>query len=330
MERRFQVFVSSTFDDLEQARKEVSTAILRSSCFPAGMELFPAADLEQLEYIKQIIAESDYFILVSAGKYGSIHPNTGLSFTEMEYDFAVEIGKPIIRLLHKSPFQSLPGKAIEQSDQGRKKLEAFRAKLSTARLVNYWNDSKELGQQAVLALLDIIKRSPARGWVRGDQALTIEIIRELEQLRSIAAKITTTAPKKEELLQFNDLVKLTQIPILAASSEEGSRSNSRRVGMADMANKDVAEAVFLALISHTAIENIGEAASDILTDSHEFPKKYSKHNYIWLEMEDETTKHFLYYLESRGLARAASPSYWQLTSRGRANAVFLSTQKNIG
>jgi hypothetical protein len=128
MERRHQVFVSSTFEDLEEARKEVSAALLKSDCFPAGMELFPAADLEQFEYIKQVISGCDYFLLVSAGKYGSIHPETGASYTEMEYDFATNIGKPIIRLLHKDPFAILPGKAIEQTDRSREQLKAFRQK----------------------------------------------------------------------------------------------------------------------------------------------------------------------------------------------------------
>jgi len=102
MEKRYQVFISSTFQDLQNARQEVSQALLRADCFPAGMELFPAADEEQFEFIKTVIDQSDYYIIISAGRYGSIHPETKLSYTEMEYDYAVEIGIPIIRLLHEA------------------------------------------------------------------------------------------------------------------------------------------------------------------------------------------------------------------------------------
>ncbi|MEM9043886.1 MAG: DUF4062 domain-containing protein, partial [Pseudomonadota bacterium] len=77
MEKRYQVFISSTLKDLENARQEVSTALLRAHCFPASMELFPAADEEQFEFIKQVIQQSDYYIIISAGRYGSIHPETG-------------------------------------------------------------------------------------------------------------------------------------------------------------------------------------------------------------------------------------------------------------
>lgn len=47
LERRFQVFVSSTYLDLREARGEVMQALLELDCMPAGMELFPAANDDQ-------------------------------------------------------------------------------------------------------------------------------------------------------------------------------------------------------------------------------------------------------------------------------------------
>jgi len=128
MEKRYQVFISSTFQDLKNARQEVSQALLRADCFPAGMELFPAADEEQFAFIKTVIDQSDYYIIISAGRYGTIHPETGLSYTEMEYDYAVETGKPVIRLLHKDPFNELKGEFIEKKDKGRRALKNFERK----------------------------------------------------------------------------------------------------------------------------------------------------------------------------------------------------------
>lgn len=168
MDKRFQVFISSTFLDLKPARQEVSQALLRTGCFPAGMELFPAADEEQLEFIKAIIDESDYYIVISAGRYGAIEPRTQKSYTELEYDYAVSIKKPIIRFLHRDPFKTLLGEHIEQSDEGKMRLEAFRNKMMADRLVCFWEHPRELGAEIILAL-DHLKRSkPAQGWVRGD------------------------------------------------------------------------------------------------------------------------------------------------------------------
>lgn len=166
MEKRYQVFISSTFQDLKDARQEVSQALLRANCFPAGMELFPAADEEQFEYIKSVIDASDYYMLITAGRYGSIHPETGLSYTEMEYDYAVETGKPVIRLLHKDPFNALKGQKIERSKKGRKALEDFRTKLKTGKLVAFWSSAGELQKEALLALTDIQERRPTDGWTR--------------------------------------------------------------------------------------------------------------------------------------------------------------------
>jgi hypothetical protein len=43
-EKRYQVFVSSTDEDLIVERPEVIQALLELKCIPAGMELFPEAE----------------------------------------------------------------------------------------------------------------------------------------------------------------------------------------------------------------------------------------------------------------------------------------------
>src|SRR5690242_6691397 len=86
-ERRHQVFISSTYDDLKLERTQVTQSILEMNHIPAGMELFPASDETQWEVIKKVIDQSDYYIVLIAGRYGSTDQN-GISFTEKEYDYA--------------------------------------------------------------------------------------------------------------------------------------------------------------------------------------------------------------------------------------------------
>ncbi|MFR7936174.1 MAG: DUF4062 domain-containing protein [Clostridium perfringens] len=95
MEKRYQIFISSTFADLQEERKAIMDAIMDLNCFPAGMEMFPANDSEQFEYIKTIIDESDYYVLVLAGRYGSVAED-GKSYTEKEFDYAKEKGIPVL------------------------------------------------------------------------------------------------------------------------------------------------------------------------------------------------------------------------------------------
>ena len=73
MDKRYQVFVSSTFEDLQEERKEVMQALLELDCIPAGMELFPAADEAQWTLIKRVIDDCDYYLVIVGGRYGSVN-----------------------------------------------------------------------------------------------------------------------------------------------------------------------------------------------------------------------------------------------------------------
>ena len=46
MEKKYQIFISSTYKDLIEARSKVRDAILSMMHFPVGMEMFNAADEE--------------------------------------------------------------------------------------------------------------------------------------------------------------------------------------------------------------------------------------------------------------------------------------------
>jgi len=96
MKRKLQVFVSSTFTDLIEERQAAVSAILKAGHIPAGMELFTAADRSQMDIIKNWIDESDVYMLILGGRYGSIEPTTGKSYTELEYDYAVQQGKALL------------------------------------------------------------------------------------------------------------------------------------------------------------------------------------------------------------------------------------------
>lgn len=128
MDRRYQVFVSSTFDDLREQRASVIGVLLQMDCFLAGMELFPAADDDSWTLIKNVIADSDYYLVVLAGRYGSVPTGETKSYTHLEYEYALSIGKPTIALLHNSP-DTLAADKTERSDEGRSRLDHFRESL---------------------------------------------------------------------------------------------------------------------------------------------------------------------------------------------------------
>src|SRR6266704_2128879 len=101
-DKRYQVFVSSTYEDLQMERQEVMQALLELDCIPSGMELFPAADEDQWSLIKRVIDDCDYYIVIIAGRYGSIGPE-GKSYTQMEYEYAAQKSIPVFGFLHAEP-----------------------------------------------------------------------------------------------------------------------------------------------------------------------------------------------------------------------------------
>lgn len=204
MDKRYQVFVSSTYADLQVERQEVIQALLELDCIPAGMELFPAADEDQWTLIKKVIDDCDYYIVVVGGRYGSLSAE-GLSYTQMEYEYALTKGKPIIGFLHKDP-GAIPTSKSEQTDEGKLKLKAFRA-LMEKKMCKYWNTSSELGSVVSRSVVKLIKAHPAVGWVRADQvpdeASSQEILRlrkQIEVLDATLAKTRLEAPKGIEHL----------------------------------------------------------------------------------------------------------------------------------
>jgi hypothetical protein len=165
MEKRYQVFVSSTFEDLHEERQEVIQALLELNCIPSGMELFPAANEDQWTLIRRIIDDCDYYLVIIAGRYGSIGPD-GLSYTEMEYRYALKQGKPIVAFIHRDP-GTLPSNRTELSTEGRLKLEEFRT-LAQQKTVRFWKSPGELGAVVSRSLIHLMQTTAARGWVRAD------------------------------------------------------------------------------------------------------------------------------------------------------------------
>ena len=166
MDKRYQVFVSSTFEDLREERSAAIEALLRIDCIPAGMELFPAADDDSWTLIKSVIDDCDYYLVIVAGRYGSISPGTTRSYTHLEYEYALEIGKPTIALIHSKPGELAAGKC-ERSEEGRKRLEEFRADLRKKNC-RLWADRAELVSGVFTGVQHLKKTRPAVGWVKSN------------------------------------------------------------------------------------------------------------------------------------------------------------------
>jgi len=191
MDKRFQVFVSSTFEDLRVERATVIKSLLELDCFPAGMELFPAADEDSLSLIKSVINDSDYHLTIVGGRYGSIHEPSGKSFTQLEYEYALESGKPTIALIHSKP-NLLPMEKSEATEDGRQRLEAFRNELRKKNC-RLWADPGELTAAVFTGVQNLKRTRSAVGWIKASsasgEALKDELISVRRQLDATQAHL---------------------------------------------------------------------------------------------------------------------------------------------
>lgn len=180
MEVKYQIFVSSTYEDLKEERAVVMETILKLEQIPIGMEMFNAGDEEQWELIKRTIDSSDYYLVIIGGRYGSIATD-GYSYTEKEYRYAVDAGKPILTFINRNE-DIISNEGIEK----QYKLQQFRNK-AKGKIASFWTNKDELGTAVAASLHSVISKKPGIGWIRADEYETqkrelADFIRRYEEL----------------------------------------------------------------------------------------------------------------------------------------------------
>lgn len=178
--KKLQVFVSSTYTDLKEERQAAVEAILTAGHIPAGMELFTAGDQSQLDVIRRWIDESDVFLLILGGRYGSLEPTTGKSYIQLEYEYATERGKPLFAVVIEDAALDERVKAVGKSVieiENAALLREFRQGV-LSKLVRFWSDVRDIKLSIHEKMGEFTRRSDLTGWVPGDQAVNGSLLAE--------------------------------------------------------------------------------------------------------------------------------------------------------
>lgn len=257
-EKRYQVFLSSTFADLKEERIRVIQTLMEMDCIPAGMELFPATDEDQFEFIKRIIDDCDYYIVVVGGRYGSL-TGEGVSYTEKEYRYAIERKIHVIALLHGTP-GDIPNSKSELDPKARERLEDFREHLSLGRLVKFWSKASDLPGLVALSLNKAIKMHPAVGWIRADSASDPALLQEINELRKDNIRLQERVAKlaDQPIVDPGSLASMDETISVTGKSRGFSRGRSGREQRSYMWCATVTWSKIFALISPYLIEYIVE------------------------------------------------------------------------
>ena len=207
-EKKYQVFISSTYTDLVEERRKVLDILLMADCIPAGMEAFVATDNDQFEVIKKVIDLCDYYILILGMRYGSINPSTGISYTEMEYEYAKEKGIPVLVFAIDDSID-IPKEKIETDVEKLEKLKSFRNNALTNRLASIWKNIDELTGKVAISIMRAKAEIERPGWQRAVDYDEASLRKQIMDLSSENEKIKENLDKAnkiiEELTSTNDL-----------------------------------------------------------------------------------------------------------------------------
>ena len=153
MVKRKCVMISSTARDLPEHRKEVMDACLRQGMFPVMMEHLPASDDEAISASLKMVDEADIYLGVFAHRYGYVPKEsnpTQISVTEMEYNRAVE--RKITHLIFVMDEEHPIKKSDVEMGEGAAKLDAFKKRLLTDNIVNFFKSPADLRAYVINSL----------------------------------------------------------------------------------------------------------------------------------------------------------------------------------
>lgn len=105
------VFISSTFYDLKQVRRDLSIFIEAMGYHPldsADQRFYADPDLHSFDVCTSNVTTADVLVLIIGGRSGSRVPGTRRSITNHEYRHAVEKGIPVFTFVESAVWDLLP------------------------------------------------------------------------------------------------------------------------------------------------------------------------------------------------------------------------------
>jgi len=333
--KRYQVFVSSTQADLRDEREAIINSLTKIGYIAVGMEQFPATDEEQMDYIRPVIDESDYYVVVIKGRYGSVGAD-GISYTEKEFRYAVESGKPALAFLYKD-VGSLRLSDTDRDPEKMRKLNEFRAELELKRIVKYWLSVEELVASVKDSVNDQVRRRPAVGWIRGNQALDPEVYRERDELRKEVENLRRRLlefSEAEGLAQGKDLINLKfKVTFRRRSSQERFKDvmsfEDDETRPTVMKTLSISCDELFDLLRVHLYQGDAESTFAIVLENW-YKNEYEKNNKtdkVRINLEYKLIESLRFHFEALGLINAELPDNvygsapqlcWRLTDKGRA------------
>jgi hypothetical protein len=151
------VFISSTYSDLQNYRRKVWDLLEKYDVSLIGMEKFGARKESPLITCLAEVEQSDIFICIVAMKLGSVDKKSGKSFTQLEYEKAYLLNKEILIYLADEKQLRFSIDDID-FDENREKLKAFKNTIKERHTVDFFSSEDDLINKLKRRFDDLLKK----------------------------------------------------------------------------------------------------------------------------------------------------------------------------
>lgn len=313
-EKKYQVFISSTYSDLVDERRRILDILLMADCIPAGMEAFVATDVEQFEVIKKVIDLCDYYVLIIGKRYGSVNPATGLSYTEMEYEYAKQQQIPVLVFAIDEAVE-LPVDKVEVDPNKIESLKRFRQNAMMNRLVSLWKTPDELTAALAISIMRAKSEIERPGWQRAKSYDETTLLRDIMNFQKENARLKKELTSAKEELRA--ITATTDVAFENCSiTIEYKKKQEQFAPKYEKTAQDLTE-----LFKIIAIQMLDVALTESSVDKILRSKLFGENSHWYSFCDPQFVKQLLNQLKAAGLlysswSKDKSTLFWGLTKKG--------------
>lgn len=221
--RKYQVFISSTFRNMEQARKAAIAGVADCHHIPIALENFAPQSMSDLEVIKKAVKECPIYVLILGPTYGAMPPGSDKSYIHIEYELAKKDNREILVFpLEWSDINAQREKLDHGHDiselENTGKLKAFWEEVQHGEhFCRRWryDNPDEIRRHVTMALMELpLRENPPRGLVPetdieqdlidslSENKFLVDIVTAIRSFNTLYQRTSTNIETKKRAAKF--------------------------------------------------------------------------------------------------------------------------------
>lgn len=158
----YNVFISSTYQDLRKYREKAIEVVIQYKCQPVAMEFFMARPDEPKKVCEEEIRQCDIFVGIYAHRFGFIPSGGDKSITQLEYELANRLGKDCLCFIIDKDYPWSP-KWMEMGSYS--KLDNFLTEVKKEKTTTFFTSPADFSAKFSSSLGRLISRKKTSPWV---------------------------------------------------------------------------------------------------------------------------------------------------------------------